>query len=79
MFTTNQLVEIGNACSIKSFYKHPFVHLDFLMLPGFKATTNVYCLNRETSKTGVGNSFCLAGHIGNTIGLRGPVSVTWGL
>ncbi len=26
MFTTVQLVENGNACSIKSFYKHPFLN-----------------------------------------------------
>jgi hypothetical protein len=32
--------------------------------------------NEQLAKSGVGNSFCLAGHIGNTLGLRGPVSVT---
>ncbi len=37
------------------------------------------CMCKNTVRAGVGNSICLAGHIGNTFGLCGPVSVTWDL
>jgi hypothetical protein len=45
-----------------------------VLLPGRVPAVENHCC--KGSKAGVGNSFCLAGHIGNTFGLRGPVSVT---
>ncbi len=54
----------------------------FSEFAGWKENPHIFllsCTFRKWYSPGVGNSFCLTGHIGNTIVLRGPVSVTWGL
>jgi len=51
------------------------LHFSKHLEPKTKSTSEVNFLQipETLSRAGVGNSFCFAGHIGNKIGLYGPV------